>query len=123
MLHIETPFPAPGSIGYRAHTCEPVRIIRANADATLLVTRLRRLPCGAFAGVEGASANQTLPRAELFADTFLALHNGKVPGRVSPARNGALARRAAPQGRQSVSAPAARRRAEGKQGGCPAPAA
>lgn len=86
MLNTPAPFPHPGSIGFRLHTAEPARVIRANADGTLLVERRRRLSDGTTVPIAGASANVAIPRADLFADPLDAAHGGKPTPRRRRAR-------------------------------------
>ncbi|KLE32437.1 hypothetical protein [Aurantiacibacter luteus] len=89
MLASPAPFPHAGSIAYRLHTAEPVRIQREHPDGTVLVERRRRLPGGATAPLPGASANLTMPRAELFETPDAAAHGGVGKARQSRRRRAA----------------------------------
>lgn len=62
MLAIVTDFPATGSTGYLAPNGEPVRILRHNADGTVLLRRDR----------PGASGNLTADAGDVFADAIAA---------------------------------------------------
>lgn len=81
MLDTHTPFPHAGSMAFRRGTAEPVRIQRCNSDGSALVTRHRRIPGGGTSPLPGASANLTLPLAELFADSDAAAHGGAAQAR------------------------------------------
>lgn len=73
MLDTPAPFPHVGSICYRRHTAEPALILRHNADRTVLLERRRATPWGGLQRIEGASANCTVPLADIFPDKFTAI--------------------------------------------------
>ncbi|MCW1985360.1 UNVERIFIED_ORG: hypothetical protein M2348_001092 [Sphingomonas sp. R1F5B] len=62
MLAIPTDFPATGSTGYLAPSAERVRILRHNADGTLLLRR----------DLPGASGNITADAGDVFASAIAA---------------------------------------------------
>lgn len=66
-------FPHVGALCFRRGTAEPAVILRRNADDTVLLQRRRTLPSGATVPLEGASANTTVPLAEVFADRLAAI--------------------------------------------------
>lgn len=62
MLAIPTEFPAVGSTGFLSPDAEPVRILRHNADGTVLLRR----------DVPGATGNVTASAQDVFADALAA---------------------------------------------------
>lgn len=61
MLKFAAPFPHPGASAFLRGTAEPVRILRRNADGTVLVQRT-----GPLARYDGASVERTEAAAALF---------------------------------------------------------
>lgn len=88
MIATSTEFPHAGSRGFILGTCDPVTIIRRNADGTALV---RRDPRSGEIRNRDASGNATLPLADLYpseAEAFDASLTAKRPRR-SKGRAGA----------------------------------
>lgn len=93
MLQAETKFPHVGSLGFLAKTAEPARIIRSNADGTLLVERRRRLPGGGTVPLLGASANRTIAASSIFANPEIAIHGSAKKARQAQRRRAAGGKR------------------------------
>jgi hypothetical protein len=93
LLAQETPYPHVGSFAYRRGTAARVRILRrdlAGPDGpACLVTRYERHPrTFTWTPMPGASANTTVPEAELFETPEQAMFCGRPPAHERGSRRG-----------------------------------
>lgn len=85
MLQTESTFPHVGALAFRRGTAEPARVIRCNADGTILIERRQRASGARSSSasgsatmattvpLSGAAANTTVDAADLFSDEQAAI--------------------------------------------------